>query len=78
MWHARRSYDAIQPRSLQILFRCWRHMCTYSILHKCICLLSRQNKRQHSDDFMKESADLVLRYEILDWHRCIHQINSMQ
>ena len=46
MWNARRLFSKATPCTLQAMFQCWRHVCTYSVLHRRIRSLSKQNKRQ--------------------------------
>ena len=76
MWNARRLFSKATPCTLQAMFQCWRHMSTYSVLHRRIRSLNPQNKCQRLDIFMKDSVDLALRHEILDWHRRIRQFCS--
>lgn len=39
---------------------------------------SRLNRRHRLETFMKESADLMFRHQILDWHRRIRALCPKQ
>ena len=41
-------------------------------------LYSRLNRRHRLETFMKESADLMFRHQILDWHRRIRALCPKQ
>ena len=74
MWVARHQLIQYIVPTLRNCFRSWAHITTFQLFHARIRKFSKLNKRNRLELFMQESADLTLRYKILDWRKRIYSL----